>query len=370
LKGFITSDNYTGEKTMKAVQIAAHGDSSAITIVEKEKPQAEAGKILVKMRFGSVNPCDMDVVHGYLPFAKTPPIVLGVEGAGVVEEGNEAFPKGTPVIVSGGLLGIIQDGVWQQYVSLPPELLYKVPPGMTLEEAAVLPMVYLTGQAALVEGGFTAGMSVLVTGAGGGVGNAAYQLALLQGASNMIATVGSPEKKVKLLDFIDRFFRRPIVWSSVVKGQFDSAKIREIQERFKSNVIDLSSENLEERITAITEGKGVNFVIDVLGGTYFPRLLNILTPMGTLMLVGYRVGLDTQFNIMPVLAKQIRIFGTNVFNLSPEAAQKAMATVSDLAQKHAMKPVIDKRFELEDVAEANRYLAEKRPFGKVVIKLD
>lgn len=355
---------------MKAVRIEQNGGHDVVQVVDIPKPEAEDGKILVRVRNAGINPADMDVVMGLLPFAKEPPLTLGLEAAGVVEVGNDDLPKGTPVLVYGGLMGIVQDGVWQEYVSVPPEFCLPIPRGMTLAEAAVIPLVYLTAQASLIEGEFTAGSSVLVTGAGGGVGHAAYQLALLQGASIIIATVGSPEKKRRMHQYIDTLFSRPVVWSKVLNRVVTSDSLHERQAKFKEAVVDLSSENLEERVAEIVGDAGIDFTIDILGGDYLPRLINLAAPRGSVMVVGYKAGLESTLNLMPMLANQLRMWGTNVFNLKPEIQQASIDKIFDMVTTHNMRPVIAKRYKVDDVQEALEFMSTQRPFGKVVLNFD
>lgn len=354
---------------MKAIQIQEHNGIDGMQVVDIPKPDVPTGKFLIKMLHASINPADIDVAAGRLPFAKQPPLILGTEGTGIVEKGDERFPEGTKVLVYGGLLGIVQDGTWCEYLVADASQLHKVPDSVNLAEVAGMPLVYLTAQASLTEAGFQGGGSVLITGAGGGVGNAAYQLAILQGASKVIATAGSSKKKAMIQNFIVKLFARPIMWSSILSGKSQQFSVTGLRDFHKSAVIDLSNEDFEQRVAKLTNDEGPQYIIDVIGGDYLPRLINMAAPGASLALVGYKAGLDAEINLMPVLAKQLKLFGINVFNLPPHVVEQSFNTIFDLVNKHGMRPLIDKQFALNDAATASQHLMTSRPFGKVILNI-
>jgi NADPH2:quinone reductase len=231
-------------------------------------------------------------------------------------------------------------------------------------------MVYLTAGAALEQGGFKPGMSELITTVGGGVGNAAYQLALLQGASTVIGTTGSPEKQERARKWVDDLFRQTAVAEMAKKAMPADMKSFEIHRAFRENIIDLSKESLEDRVREITKGKGVDFIVDTLGGDYFPRLIDLAAPNGTIASVGYKASLEAKINIMPILAKQLRILGTNVFNLAPEPTARIMRQVLDSIPRQQLHPLIDSVYPVEEAAKACEHQSQVGTFGKVVITFE
>jgi NADPH2:quinone reductase len=355
---------------MKAVQIQEHGDYEKLKIVDLPKPEPEPGKVLVRMSHSGINPVDNDVRLGRIPFAKQPPIILGTEGVGMVEKGNDQFPENTRVIVYGGLLGVVQDGVWREYLNVDPPFLRPVPFGVSSQEAASISMVYQTAGAALQQGGFKSGMTALVTTVGGGVGNAAYQLALLQGATTLIGTTGSPAKQEKARKFVDDLFKQQVVVDTVKKAMPPDAKMFELHRTFRDHIIDLSTENLESRVNEITNGRGPDFIVDTIGGDYFGRFLALAAPNASIASVGYKANLDAKINIMPILAKQLHIFGTNVFNLSPGTINQIMEQVFQFIRQQQLHPVIDSTYYIDDVIKACQNQAEATTFGKVVLTFE
>jgi NADPH:quinone reductase len=355
---------------VKAIQIQAHGDYDKLQIVDLPKPEPEAGKVLVRMTHAGINPVDNDVRLGRIPFAKQPPIILGTEGAGMVEHGTDKYPEGTRVIVYGGLMGVVQDGVWREYINVDPVFLRAIPPGAPTREAASISMVYLTAGAALEQGGLKQGMTALVTTVGGGVGNAAYQLALLQGATTLIGTTGSPQKQEQARKFVDKLFQSPLASQAISKVMPPATKMFELHRATRDHIIDLSKESLEERVKTITGGHGVDFIVDTIGGDYFMRLIALAAPGGTIASVGYKAGLDAKINIMPILANQLRIFGTNVFNLGPDISNSIMNRVLQYLVSQQIHPAIDSSFPLKDVVKACQRQSEATTFGKVILELE
>jgi NADPH:quinone reductase len=178
-----------------------------------------------------VTPLDYTILSGGHPRAKAP-LVLGNEGAGVVEDaGDSGLAVGSRVMFTGPY-GVRENGAWQEWLLVRPE-----PDAIGDVVAASLPVAYLTAQTTLTLAEFKPGKTVLAPGIGGSVGNATYQLGRAQGAGKMISTAGSAPK---------------------------AAKARELG---FEDVIDLTSEGLADGVRRITAGRGVDIVIESIGGT-------------------------------------------------------------------------------------------------------
>src|SRR5262249_46358140 len=148
-----------------------HGGYDVLKLVDLPAVVPSPGAVLVRMTAAAVNPMDNLVRAGYLPAAKPPPLVPGIEGAGLVESpGASAFPVGTRVMVSGSY-GVARDGTWQEYVLAQPGDLAPIPENLSDIEAAAVPTAYLTAQLALTAGGLRAGQTVLAPAVGGSVSN-------------------------------------------------------------------------------------------------------------------------------------------------------------------------------------------------------
>jgi hypothetical protein len=182
----------------------------------------------------------------FSPFEQALPLVLGNEGAGVIEDAGEyGLAVGSRVMFTGPY-GVGENGAWQEWLLGRPEDLALVADAIDDIVAASLPVAYLTAQVTLTLAGFKPGMTVLAPGIGGSVGNATYQLARAQGAGKVISTAGSAAK---------------------------AARARELG---FEDVIDLTVEGLADGVRRITAGSGVDIVIESIGGTVTSEALSSL----------------------------------------------------------------------------------------------
>lgn len=329
---------------MKAVQFFEHGDYDKLKIVELDKPTLKDGQLLVRVTYSAVNPVDNVLRKGGIKGPIKLPKILGDEGAGVVETGNDRFPAGTRVIIScrnaeGTVRGISSDGAWQEYIAAYPYELMRTPENIDDETAAALPVGFISAYACLTEAGFRPGDRVLALAVGGAVGNAAIQLARAWGASQVITTAGSAKKA------------------------------EEAAQRGFENVIDLTKESVAEGVARLTNGQGVNIVVDMLGGPITTQAIAALAKFGTLVGIGYSAGNEFSANMTDFVWKGITVKGVSLSNW-PDISkhEKAAESLMVLLKAGKIKPFVSKVFPIDEIGEANRYLVEERPFGKVLVK--
>lgn len=329
--------------TMKTIEFKENGDYDVLQVMDKPKPELLEGQLLVKVEFAAVNAVDNSVRLGLLR-AKSDPIILGNEGSGVVVSGNAEFPAGTRVMIScfrkdGQVRGIYYDGVWQEYLALESDDLIAIGSDISLEEAAAFPVSFFSAKACLNKADFQPGKSVLSLGVGGGVGNAGIQLSKALGASLVISTAGSTQKA--------EFARNLGI----------------------ENVIDLSMETISEGVARITDGKGVDIVIDSIGGALTGEAIHSLGRNGILVAIGYSAGMTFNAKITDFVWKGLQMRGASLNGWFDRGAQKEeWKDLIPLFNAGKLRPLIAKVFDVEQVAQAQRYLIEQRPFGKVLIK--
>src|SRR6201997_2584780 len=189
---------------MRAIEAKAFSGYGALRQTELPKPQPAKGRVLVRVTAAGVTPLDYTLLSGGHPRAKAP-LVLGNEGAGVIEDaGDSGFATGSRVMFTGPY-GVGENGAWQEWLLVRPEHLALVPDAIGDVVAASLPVAYLTAQITLTLAGFEPGMTVLAPGIGGSVANATYQLARAQGAGKAISTAGSVASvaRARELGFVD-----------------------------------------------------------------------------------------------------------------------------------------------------------------------
>jgi NADPH2:quinone reductase len=329
---------------MKAIQFKEYGAYDKLQLADLPMPVPQPGQLLIKITLAAINPVDNTIRAGLIPQAKKPPMILGNEAAGVVVTGNDQFPEGTRVIVSaftpqGNIRGILTEGTWQEYLALYPEELIKTPLNISDAEAAAANVGFFSAQACLNKAGFTANKSVLSLAVGGAVGNAGVQLAKAHGAQLVMTTAGS------------------------------AAKARTAELAGFENVINLENESISEGVMRITGGKGVDIVIDSLGGDLTGEAIKSLARNGIIVTIGYAAGTKFTANITDFVWKGIQMRGQSLSGwFTTEQQQYVWDQFLPLLANGTIKPTVAKIFDAAEAAEAQRFLIEERPFGKVLVK--
>src|ERR1051325_590281 len=170
---------------MRAMRAEQFNGYEGLRLADLPKPQATDGRALVRMTSAGVTPLDYTILSGKF-HGKQPPLVLGNEGAGVVEMGGGTdFPSGSRVMFFGAY-GAFEDGTYSEWVAVRKEDLCLIPDNVDDVSAAGIPVAYLTAQVALTRAGFRAGKTVFAPGIGGSIGNAVTQMARALGARHAI----------------------------------------------------------------------------------------------------------------------------------------------------------------------------------------
>jgi len=299
-------------------------------LVDLPKPAVSDGKVLLRMTAAGVTPLDHTILSGHFPPAKAP-LVLGNEGAGVVEEGGGTdFPVGSRVMFTGPY-GVFEDGADSEWLAVRKESLCRIPEGIDDVSAASIPVAYLTAHMALMRAGFQAGKMVLAPAIGGSVGNAVTQLARALGAKHAISSTTNHAKaeQAKAIGF--------------------------------NEVIDTSWEKLGEGVSRITGGYGADIVIDGIGGEVLSEALGTLAPGGSLTTLGYSAGRKTTIDVTDLIWKQASIQSFVLFTQPQAAWVDAWNAIVPLLRSGAIKPIVAKTFPLAEAADALRYLVEADP---------
>lgn len=304
-------------------------------LVERENLAPSRDLVTVRLLAAGVNPLDHTILSGGHPRAK-PPAVFGNEGAGVVtHSGPSSLPVGARVMFTAPF----GNGSWQEYVQIKAEELQPIPDGVDDVTATAAVVGYLSAYLTLQQAGFTAGKSVLAPAIGGAVGNATYQLARALGASKVVSTAGS------------------------------KAKAEQARERGYDNVVDLSAESLAQGVRRLTDGAGIDVVIDAIGGTITSEALKAMAMGGSLVTLGYSAGRNTTIDVTDIIWKDLSVTGFSLFRSTRQEIQAAWDVISPLLVKGTVKPPVARIFPLEEAAKALQYLIEERPFGKVILKI-
>jgi NADPH:quinone reductase len=323
---------------MRAMRADKFTGYDALKLVQIPKPLASDEKVLLRITAAGVTPLDHTILSGQFHHSK-PPLVLGNEGAGIVEEGGGTdFPTGSRVMFFGPY-GAFEDGTYSEWIAVRKKDLCLIPDNIQDVSAAGIPVAYLTAQVALTRAGFRPGKTVLAPAIGGSVGNAVTQLAQALGAKHAISSTTNHAKaeQAKALGF--------------------------------NEVIDTSLEKLADGVRRITDGYGADIVIDGIGGEVFSEALTALALEGSLTTLGYSASRKTTIDVTNIIVPQATIRSLNMF-LQPEAViREAWNVIVSLFKSGQVKPIVAKTFPLAEAADALRYLVESRPFGRVVLTM-
>jgi NADPH2:quinone reductase len=323
---------------MRAMRAEQFSGYEALKLVELPKPAVSDGKVLVRITAAGVTPLDHTILSGKFHGSKAP-LVLGNEGAGVLEQGGGTdFPAGSRVMFF-GTYGAFEDGTYSEWVAVRKADLCLIPDNIDDVTAAGIPVAYLTAQVALTRAGFRAGKTVLAPAIGGSIGNAVTQMARALGAKHAISSTTSHAKaeKAKALGFAE--------------------------------VIDTSLEKLGDGVRRITDGYGADVVIDGIGGEVLSEALQALASEGSLTTLGYSASRKTTIDVTDLIVPQASIRSLNMFVQPKAAIADAWKVIVSLLKSGAIKPIVAKTFPLTEAVDALRYLVEGRPFGRVVLKV-
>jgi len=326
---------------MKAWKIDGQTGTQDLRLIETGKPDISGTEVLVRITAPGVVPFDQAVINSENE-ANFPAAVLplqpGNQGAGVVEDpGNSSFKKGERVMFGAFVYGFMRPGSWAEYVAVEADHLGRVPDSVPDGAAAQAAVAYPTAFFALKEAGMVAGKTVLATGIGGSVGNAAYQLAKALGAKAVYSTAGSAAKAKAAAD-----------------AGFD-------------NVIDLSKETISAGVLARNGGEGVDIVIDSLGGQIIAEAIKCVRRYGKVITLGFAAGRTSTITLADLILVRGSIQGYGAYTSTPAEWREAWAAFKQFADDGQIKVLFDRSFPFAEAPEALRYMATQRPFGAVAL---
>jgi putative PIG3 family NAD(P)H quinone oxidoreductase len=332
------------EEKMLAVRIVSHEGAGRLEVCEVGRPPARADRVRVRVRAAGLNRADLLQKRGRYPAPPGAPAdIPGLEFAGEVEQLGEdarAWRVGARVF------GITAGGAQAEYVVVPESHLAEIPDGLSFEEAAAVPEVFITAHDALfTQGQLRTGERVLIHAVGSGVGTAAAQLARAAGAGAVYGTARTAEKVERAREF----------------GMDEGVVVSDDPRAFA------------EAVRAWTRGEGVNVLLDLVGASYLDANLEALAARGRMLLVGTLGGVSASLDFRRVMAKRLRITGTVLRARSHEekaaAVRRFAAEVVPLFARGLVRPVIDRTCNLRDADAAYARLESNETFGKVVLRV-
>ena len=322
---------------MKAVRCLQYGEPETLVIEDIPAQLPKAGEVLVAVKAAGVNFPDALIIQNKYQFKPPLPFTPGGELAGVVTAVGDGV---TTVRVGQSVIGFTGWGAFAEQVALPAAGLVPMPDGMPFDIAGSFLMTYGTVLHALKDRAqLKAGETVLVLGAAGGIGIAAIEIAKALGA-RVIAAASSADKLKACLD----------------KGA-DAA-------------IDYSSEDLRERLKALTGGRGVDVVCDPVGGRFSEPALRSIAWRGRFLVIGFADGEIPRVPLNLALLKGCSIVGVfwgDFVKREPAAAQADLQALAELYTSGRIAPLVSMRCTLEQTGEAITALMQRKVIGKAVV---
>lgn len=340
---------------MKAVIFREHGGPSKLEYMDIDQPKIGPVEVLVRVKACALNHLDIWIRQGNPAYPMPLPHVSGSDIAGVVEEVGDQVDdvnSGQRVFVSPGvscwrceqclagrdnmcrsygIIGALMHGGYAEYVKVPFRNVLPIPDNLSFEQAAAFPLVSVTAAHMLFAlAQLQHGETVLIMGAGSGVGSMAVQMAKVAGA-RVITTVGTDEKIPK----------------AVLLGAHA--------------VINHAREQVAERVKLLTEGRGVDVVIEHVGPEVWDNCLASLAKGGRLISCGATTGAEVKLDLRYLYSRQYTIKGSYM------GTRAELVKAADLVGRGVLKPVIDRTFPLQEARAAQELMLSRQFFGKIVL---
>ena len=343
---------------MKQVWITKVGEPDVLELRDAPTPTPGPGEVLIRVEASGINFADIMARQGLYPDAPPLPAVVGYEVGGVVEAVGEGV---TSVAEGDDVLAMTRFGGYASHVVVKAAQAFKRPEGMSAAVGASIPVNYITAfQALVVMGGIRhaqelggARMRVLIHGASGGVGTAAGDLGKIYGVE---------------------------LFGTASPGKHDY-----VRERGYDHAIDYRNEDWTAEVMDLTDGRGVDLILDPIGGAHWAKSLDVLAPTGRLVVYGFSAATGggklgmlkaaarvpwLKFSPISLMNHNHGVLGVNVghlWHLADEVAQwsRKLLRYYERGQIH---PHVDRAFSLADAAEAHRYIEARQNVGKVVLE--
>lgn len=326
---------------MRAIIVEKPGRAEVLRLEETGKPKIAENEVLVKVKAAGINRADVMQRQGKYPPPKGASEILGLEIAGEVAElGKDVFKWK----IGDKVFGLIPGGGYAEYAKIHQDMAIKKPDGLSFEDAAAIPEVFLTAyQAFFWNARIKEDDFVLIHAGGSGVGTAAIQLVKIEKA-------------------------HPVITAS--KG-----KLNYCIKLGAEKAIDYKSEQFDEEVLKYTNNNGVDIIIDFIGADYFEKNIRSLKQNGKLIFLATLSGPKIkEVDIRKIMSKWISIIGSTLRTRNLDYQIKLTKDFAEYSLEKfrtgKLKPIIDKIYDWKDVAEAHKYIETNKNIGKLVLKMD
>jgi len=325
---------------MRAIEITQPGGPEVLQPCERPMPQLKPGEILIRVLAAGVNRPDVFQRLGQYPVPPGASDLPGLEVAGEIVDGDltgSGFNKGDLVCA------LVQGGGYAEYCTAPLAQCLPVPPGLSPVEAAALPETFFTVWSNVFQrAALAAGETLLVQGGSSGIGTTAIQIATALG-HRVFATAGSADK------------------------------CRACEELGAERAINYKTEDFVAVVKALTNGKGVDVVLDMVGGDYLPREIDCLADDGRIAIIALLGGARANVDLGQVLRRRLTITGSTLrprpVAFKEQIARELREHVWPLLEAGRIKPAIYRVFPLEEAAAAHALMESSAHVGKIMLNV-
>jgi putative PIG3 family NAD(P)H quinone oxidoreductase len=328
-----------------AIEIREPGNPDVLQVVERPAPVAKAGELLVKVRAAGVNRPDLLQRQGRYPPPPGAPDIPGLELSGtVVEVGPPLAGAASRWAEGDAVCALVAGGGYAEFAAVPSPQALPIPSGMEAVAAAAIPETYFTVWTNVFQrAALGTGETILVHGGSSGIGTTAIQLARAFGAT-VYATAGSAEK------------------CAACEGLGAQA------------AINYRAADFVEAIGELTSGRGVDVILDIVGGDYLARNLKTLAVQGRLVQIGLQGGAKATIDLAVIMQRKLTLTGSTLRARSVEEkgaiARELERHVWPLLASKTVAPVVGRTLPLQQAAEAHRLLEAGEIIGKIVLTVD
>jgi NADPH:quinone reductase len=327
---------------MKAVEITSYGQPDVLRLGERPDPVAGAGEVLIRVAASGVNRPDVLQRTGNYPVPPGASDIPGLEVAGTIVAGDAQAMAAAGFKQGDRVCALVAGGGYAQLCVAPVGQCLPVPKGLSDIEAASLPETFFTVWSNVFDRGRLAkGETFMVQGGTSGIGVTAIQMARAMGASKVLATAGSDDKCKACVDL-----------------GADAA-------------INYKTQDFSEEAKKLTDGKGVDVILDMVAGAYVDREVKCVNEDGRIVIIAVQGGTKSEFNAGLVLRRRITITGSTL-RPRPVAFKAAIAAslkknVWPLIEAGSIKPVVHSTFAAADAAKAHELMESNQHVGKIVL---
>jgi len=326
-------------QSMNYIQIEKHGDPEVLKLHSMPVPEPGPGEVLIKVAAAGGNRPDMMQRKGLYPPPPGATDVPGLEVSGTIVS---VVQIGSEPPINSEVCALVTCGGYAEYCLAAASICLPVPEKISLVNAAGIPETFFTVWTNVFKRGqLKAGESLLVHGGSSGIGTTAIQLGKTFGATVYI-TAGTSDK----CEFCNNLGA-------------DAA-------------INYREQNFSEEINRLTEGKGVNVILDMVGGPYFPKNIRLLADEGRLVQIALMQGSKAEVDFRSLLLKRVTLTGSTLRPRSDEEktkiAQALQKNVWPLLESGAIRPIIHQTFPLKQASEAHRLMESSAHIGKILLK--